>query len=287
MLQLPQRVLGDRSRSSRAHRPAGLDAHCCAPSSTDGGEAVAEAGHDRGRRRAPQPVALPASGIGRRRAWRSAWRPTTRRRPVRRQLESIRAQTHGNWVCIISDDCSSPAGFEATAARRSVAIRASSSRARRAGSASIGTSSARSSLVPARTPSSSPWPTRTTAGTPTSWPRCSPRLGDAQLVYSDARVVSRGGELISETWWNTRRNNHSDLLSLLVANAVTGAASLFRRELLDDALPFPPAQFAHFHDHWLGADRAGLGRHRVRRPPALRLRPARRAPRSDTRRPTG
>ena len=66
-------------------------------------------------------------------------------------------------------------------------------------------------------------------------------LGDAQLVYSDARVVARDGELISETWWNRRRNNHDDLLSLLVANSVTGAASLFRRELLDYALPFPPA----------------------------------------------
>ncbi len=51
-------------------------------------------------------------------------------------------------------------------------------------------------------------------------------------------------------------NNHADLLSLLVANAVTGAASLFRRELLDDALPFPPAQFAHFHDHWMALVRA-------------------------------
>ncbi len=36
-----------------------------------------------------------------------------------------------------------------------------------------------------------------------------------------------------------------------ITNAVTGAASLFPRALLDDALPFPPAQFAHFHDHWI------------------------------------
>ncbi len=27
---------------------------------------------------------------------------------LRRQLDSIRAQTHRNWVCVISDDCSSP-----------------------------------------------------------------------------------------------------------------------------------------------------------------------------------
>ena len=74
---------------------------------------------------------------------------------------------------------------------------------------------------------------------------------DAELVYSDARVIDRRGRLISDTYWSRRRNNHSDLLSLLVANAVTGAASLFRAEVLKDALPFPPAQFAHFHDHWV------------------------------------
>ena len=31
----------------------------------------------------------------------------------RRQLDSIRAQTHRNWVCVISDDCSSPESFAA------------------------------------------------------------------------------------------------------------------------------------------------------------------------------
>ena len=81
----------------------------------------------------------------------------------------------------------------------------------------------------------------------------------AQLVYSVARVVARDGALIAETWWGARRNNHSDLLSLLVANAVTGAASLFRRDLLDHALPFPPAQFSHFHDHWIGLTALALG----------------------------
>ena len=65
--------------------------------------------------------------------------------------------------------------------------------------------------------------------------------------------------MIADTWWSDRRNNHTDLLSLLVANSVTGAASLLRRELLADALPFPPAQFAHFHDHWLALVALSLG----------------------------
>ncbi len=86
------------------------------------------------------------------------------------------------------------------------------------------------------------------------------RMGDAQLVYSDARIVARDGRLISDTYWSSRRNNHSDLTSLLVANSVTGAASLVRRELLDYALPFPPAQFAHFHDHWIALTALALGK---------------------------
>jgi hypothetical protein len=84
-------------------------------------------------------------------------------------------------------------------------------------------------------------------------------IGDARLIYSDARIIDGRGSVVSDTYWARRRNNHSDLLSLLVANAVTGAASLFPRELLDDALPFPPGQFAHFHDHWIGLVALALG----------------------------
>ena len=65
--------------------------------------------------------------------------------------------------------------------------------------------------------------------------------------------------MLADTYWGRARNNHTDLLSLLVANTVTGAASLFRRELLEYALPFPPAQFAHYHDHWLGLTALSLG----------------------------
>ena len=57
------------------------------------------------------------------------------------------------------------------------------------------------------------------------------------------------------------------MLSLLVANCVTGAASLFPRRLLDAALPLPPAQFTHYHDHWLAVTALALGDiHYVDRP---------------------
>ena len=65
--------------------------------------------------------------------------------------------------------------------------------------------------------------------------------------------------MLADTYWQERRNNHDDIASLLMANSVTGAASLFPRELLDHALPFPPGQFHHFHDHWLGLTALALG----------------------------
>src|SRR5262249_57433615 len=76
-------------------------------------------------------------------------------------------------------------------------------------------------------------------------------IGSAQLVYSDARIVTPAGELVRSSYWTERRNNYTNFGSLLLANSVTGAASLFRRELVDDALPFPPKHAGPFHDHWL------------------------------------
>jgi hypothetical protein len=48
--------------------------------------------------------------------------------------------------------------------------------------------------------------------------------------------------------------------TLLLSNTVTGAASLFRRELLDDVLPFPPDAGEPYHDHWIACVALALGR---------------------------
>ena len=73
-----------------------------------------------------------------------------------------------------------------------------------------------------------------------------------QLVFSDARVVDDDGGVLSDTFWSTRRNNYTDLPALMIANTVTGAASMFRASLLPDVLPFPKQVGPAFHDHWIG-----------------------------------
>ncbi len=167
-----------------------------------------------------------------------------------RQVASIRAQTHRDWVCVISDDGSDPRRFAELEAVVAGDDRFRVSRSdRRLGfyrnfERALALAPAGARYV-ALADQDDVW-------FPEKLATLVHALGDARLVYSDARVIGREGDVRSDTYWSRRRNNHEDLLSLLVANAVTGAAALFPRDLLDDALPFPPAQFAHYHDHWLG-----------------------------------
>jgi glycosyltransferase involved in cell wall biosynthesis len=176
----------------------------------------------------------------------------------RRQIESIRAQTHGNWICVISDDCSSPESIAEMRHELGDDPRFVLSQAlRRLGfylnfERSLQMVPAEAQLVALCDQDDHWYPDKLTT--------LIERLGDATLVYSDARVIDRSGKLISDTYWVTRRHNHDVFSSLLVTNSVTGAASLFGRELLDYALPFPPGQFAHFHDHWIALVALALGR---------------------------
>jgi glycosyltransferase involved in cell wall biosynthesis len=176
---------------------------------------------------------------------------------LERQLESIRCQTHRNWICLISDDRSGAESYARLRAAVADDPRFVLSRSERRLGFYANFERALSLVGPDAEYVAM-------ADQDDVWHRAKleallAAIGDARLVYSDARVVARDGRAISETWWSTRDNNHSDMLSLLVANAVTGAASLFPRDLLDDALPFPPHQFAHFHDHWIGLTALATG----------------------------
>jgi glycosyltransferase involved in cell wall biosynthesis len=177
----------------------------------------------------------------------------------RDQVESIRAQTIDDWICVVSDDCSPPEAFERMGAmlegdRRFVLTRSD----RRLGF--YRNFERALALVPASTPyvaladQDDHW-------YPDKLETLLESLGDAQLAYSDQRVVDTGGRVVAEGYWtDQRRNNYTNLASLLIANTVTGAASLFRGELLDVALPFPEPPGDQFHDHWVGLVALSTGR---------------------------
>ena len=75
-----------------------------------------------------------------------------------------------------------------------------------------------------------------------------------RLVFGDVRVVDQDGAVLSETFFDHRPNNTTEIDRLLLMNTVTGAASLFRTELLDRILPFPPRIGPRaIHDQWIAA----------------------------------
>jgi glycosyltransferase involved in cell wall biosynthesis len=178
---------------------------------------------------------------------------------VARQFRSIREQTCQDFVCIVSDDASSPEAFaviEQTCGRdkrfkvwrseRRLGYYRNFERAL--------------SLVPpeaeyvAFSDQDDVWhPDKLETLV------AAIRSG-AQLAYSDMNIVTEDGEPIAPSYWTDRRNNFTDLGSLIMVNTVTGAASLFRRELLDDALPFPPDTGRSYHDHWIACIALALGR---------------------------
>ncbi len=165
------------------------------------------------------------------------------------QLDSLRAQTHANWICLISDDCSSPEGL----ARIEAAIGGDerfvlSASERRLGfyrnfERALAMAPPDARLV-ALCDQDDRWH-------PDKLATLRAAIGDAQLAYSDQRLVGEGGEVIADTLWEGRRNNFTNLASMLVANTVTGAATLMRREVVERALPFPNQPGWQFHDHWL------------------------------------
>jgi hypothetical protein len=166
------------------------------------------------------------------------------------QIESLRRQTDTDWVCVLSDDCSGPEHVAAIERAllgdpRFVLARGD----RRLGfyrnfERAIGLAPREAELI-ALCDQDDRWE-------PDKLAVLRGALGGAGLVFSDQRLVDAGGNLLRSTMWEGRRNNHTDLASLLVANSVTGAATLFRRDIARLALPFPDSPGLQFHDHWIG-----------------------------------
>lgn len=79
------------------------------------------------------------------------------------------------------------------------------------------------------------------------------------LVYSDLRIVDAKGRVIHPTFWTTRKNEFKDLRLLILANTVTGAATVFKANLIPWLVPFPTLQGWAFHDHWIACMSLALG----------------------------
>jgi hypothetical protein len=165
------------------------------------------------------------------------------------QIESLRAQTETRWQCVISDDASSAERFELINAILAGDQRFTvSSTPERLGpyrnfERALTLAAPGAELIALADQDDRWYPDKLEV--------LRSALGDAQLVYSDQRLVTPDGRVLRESLWEGRRRDHENLASMLVANSVTGAAALFRREVAERAIPFPDAPGPPYHDHWL------------------------------------
>jgi glycosyltransferase involved in cell wall biosynthesis len=167
------------------------------------------------------------------------------------QVRSIQAQTHGNWVCVISDDDSR----DEVQAQMASIVGDDPRFCLRRGNGRVGffrnferalTAVPLAADYVALSDQDDRW-------YPDKLSRLLAAIPGHQLAFCDMRIVDERGSVLSDTFWDHRPNNTTELDRLLLMNTVTGAAALFRRELLDLILPFPMRLGPRaFHDQWIG-----------------------------------
>lgn len=82
-------------------------------------------------------------------------------------------------------------------------------------------------------------------------------LGSYAMAYCDSELVDSEGRSLGVFMSDTRRmQNITDVAAFVLENCVSGHAMLFRRELLEAALPIPEG---FFHDWWVAAVAAAHG----------------------------
>jgi glycosyltransferase involved in cell wall biosynthesis len=177
---------------------------------------------------------------------------------LRAQIDSIRKQTDADWTCVISDDFSEPERYEQILEIVGDDPRFAVSRAPkwlgfyRNFERALMLAPPEAPLV-ALSDQDDVWH-------PDKLATLRAAIGSAALVYSDQRLTDPDGRVLRDTMWVGRFNNRTNLASMLVANTVTGAAMLIRRDVVERALPFPECPGMQFHDHWLALVALASGR---------------------------
>jgi len=172
------------------------------------------------------------------------------------QLDSIRAQTHESWSCLIADDGSRADLLERMRDAIGADPRFTLSVAER-GHGAYGGFERALSLAPgaasyvALADQHGRWAPGKLAALVEALE------GGATLAYTGLRILDSAGEVAELR----ESDAPADLGSLLLHSPVPGVASAFRRELLEDALPFPPRLGPRSrHDDWLALVATAVGR---------------------------
>lgn len=172
-----------------------------------------------------------------------------------KQINSLKAQTHTNWQCIVVDDCSSPEKFEeiknilSSDERFQVfrnEINLGSYHTFEEGLKKIGEET---DLI-CFCDQDDVW-------LPNKLERLAREFDDAKIscVHSDLSLIGPQGELLHESCWKFENRNTQiyEAQLLILRNTITGCSMMFRKKILELALPFPKQEIKNsfHHDLWI------------------------------------
>jgi glycosyltransferase involved in cell wall biosynthesis len=167
------------------------------------------------------------------------------------QIESIKAQSHSNWICLISDDGSDVSHFnyilQTVSGDRRFVIRKNLSKVgfyRNFERALAGLPSQCSYVA---------FSDQDDIWKPNKLSQQIIKLSstNAECVYSDMEIALYDGTILSRSFWVNRRQPYGSLAGLLLANVATGTSMLLKQPLAELALPFPSTPNLTYHDHWI------------------------------------
>lgn len=172
---------------------------------------------------------------------------------LNKQIASIRAQTVTDWECLVLDDGSQDREVVASALAgddRFTLLPAATNR---------GPYLAFETLL-SRVPNNLPV---FLCDQDDVWdPRKLERMLECDgTVFSAMRVTNETGRVVRERFLANPPSPHAlTPAGILLMNSVSGAALMLSPDVLATALPFPAPQLRGWHDQWLGAVAARLGR---------------------------
>ena len=169
----------------------------------------------------------------------------------KKQIESIKDQSHSNWLCLISDDGSDESHFnyilQTVSDDKRFVVRKNLSRVgfyRNFERALAALPSQCGYLA---------FSDQDDIWKPNKLSQQIIRLSSPndECVYSDMEIVLYDGTMLSGSFWVNRRQSYGSLEGLLLANVASGMSMLFKQPLAELALPFPATPNLTYHDHWI------------------------------------
>jgi len=169
----------------------------------------------------------------------------------KKQIESIKVQSHSNWFCLISDDGSDVSHFnyilQTVSGDKRFVVRKNLSTVGfyRNFERALAALPSQCNYV-AFSDQDDIWK-------PNKLSQQILKLSSSndECVYSDMEIVLYDGTMLSRTFWVNRKQSYGSLAGLLLANVATGMSMLFKQPLGELALPFPATPHLTYHDHWI------------------------------------